>query len=477
MTSNLNADMLSQRLAATLATYRGDRSLVNALGDFIRFASESQIVRINPIAFARARNLPEQHVIDLFLHARKAGLLTMEWLYVCRGCGQVVESFTVLNDANEHFFCKTCLGHRDADLSDFVEVGFSVSPAVRASRFHDPSTLTAEESADFSVSENAVNADSVPLRQIFKRDTMFVCYVEAGETRTINLMLESGHVGFSHGLDLEVNAGKAGPNDPVHCVYRENRVPEPILEVAPGPLEYHLTNGTSSRFRALALKIANPERWNVRLADFLSGSQLLSTQTFLDLFPSETVMSSGGLAVKRVTLLFTDLKGSTALYDRIGDMKAFNLVRQHFGVLRDVITANEGALVKTIGDAVMASFTEPSNAVRAARDMLTQIADYNAAAGEEIIVLKIGAHCGPSLAVTLNDHLDYFGQTVNLAARVQGLAEANEIWLTDDLYGQATNSQDLKDFEVDQLSVRLKGIDRDVLVHRLRLLKTGYPRG
>ncbi len=477
MTSNLNEGLLADRLAATQATYRGDRVLVNALGDFIRSASERQIVRINPIAFARARNLPEQQVIDLFLHARKAGLLTMEWHYVCRGCGQIVESFTVLNDAGEHFFCNTCLGHRDADLSDFVEVGFSVSPAVRASRFLAPSNLTAEENAEFSVSENALNADSIPLRQVFKRDTIFVCYVDAGETRTFNLMLEPGHVGFSHGRDLEVKVGKSGPNDPVHCVYRENRVPEPVVEVAPGPLEFHLTNGTSSRFRALALKIVNPERWSVKLADFLSGSQLLSTQTFLDLFPSETLMSSGGLAVKRVTLLFTDLKGSTALYDRIGDMKAFNLVRQHFGVLRDVITANEGALVKTIGDAVMASFTEPSNAVRAARDMLTQIAEYNAAAGEEIIVLKIGAHCGPCLAVTLNDHLDYFGQTVNLAARVQGLAEANEIWLTDDLYRQAGLSPDLKDYDADQLSVRVKGIDREVLVHRLRLQKAGHPRG
>lgn len=477
MTSNLNEGLLAERLVATQATYRGDLSLVNALGNFIRSASESQIVRINPIAFARARNLPEQQVIDLFLHARKAGLLTMEWHYVCRGCGQIVESFTTLNDAGEHFFCKTCLGHRDADLSDFVEVGFSVSPAVRASRFLDPSTLTAEENLEFSVSENAHNADSIPLRQIFKRGGLFVDYVDAGETKTFKLMLEPGHVGFSHGRDLEVKAGKSGPNDPVRCLYLENRVAEPFLEVSPGPFEFHLTNGTSSRFRASAFQIANPGRWSVKLADFLSGSQLLSTQTFLDLFPSETVMSSGGLAVKRVTLLFTDLKGSTALYDRIGDMKAFNLVRQHFGVLRDVITANEGALVKTIGDAVMASFTEPSNAVRAARDMLARIAEYNAAAGEEIIVLKIGAHCGPSLAVTLNDHLDYFGQTVNLAARVQGLAEANEIWLTDDLYRQAGNSQDVKDFEVDQLSVRVKGIDRDVLVHRLRLLKTGHPRG
>ena len=71
----------------------------------------------------------------------KAGLLTMEWHYVCRVCGSIIESFQTLNAAGEHSFCKTCLVNRDADLSDFVEIGFSASKAVRASRFHDPETL------------------------------------------------------------------------------------------------------------------------------------------------------------------------------------------------------------------------------------------------------------------------------------------------------------------------------------------------
>jgi len=110
-------------------------------------------------------------------------------------------------------------------------------------------------------------------------------------------------------------------------------------------------------------------------------------------------------------------------------MKAFNVVRQHFGVLRDVIAADHGALVKTIGDAVMASFHEPLDAIRAALDMLAQFRRFNESAGEELIMLKIGAHVGPCLAVTLNERLDYFGQTGNLAARVQGLAAENEIYL------------------------------------------------
>jgi class 3 adenylate cyclase len=201
----------------------------------------------------------------------------------------------------------------------------------------------------------------------------------------------------------------------------------------------------------------------------------LSTQTFLDLFPSETVMSAGGLAVKRVALLFTDIKGSTALYDRIGDMKAFNLVRQHFGMLRDVIAANRGALVKTIGDAIMASFHEPLNAIRAALDMLAQIRRFNDSVGEELITLKIGAHVEHCLAVTLNGRLDYFGQTVNLAARVQGLAAENDIYMSDEIYRLPGAADLLAAMQCEAQTVHVKGIAREIGVHALRSRHQGRP--
>ena len=80
--------------------------------------------------------------------------------------------------------------------------------------------------------------------------------------------------------------------------------------------------------------------------------------------------------------------------------------------------------MKTIGDAVMASFVDPLDGLRAALDMRARIAQFNADAGGDLIGLKIGLHAGACLAVTLNDRLDYFGQTVNIAARVQALAGA-----------------------------------------------------
>ncbi len=108
-------------------SYANSEGLVRELERFVRTAPDDQIVQINPIQYAADRGRGEAQIIDLFLHARKAGLLIMEWHYVCRGCGAIIASFHTLNAANEHSFCKTCLKNRDTDLSDFVEIGFTVS--------------------------------------------------------------------------------------------------------------------------------------------------------------------------------------------------------------------------------------------------------------------------------------------------------------------------------------------------------------
>jgi class 3 adenylate cyclase len=149
-------------------------------------------------------------------------------------------------------------------------------------------------------------------------------------------------------------------------------------------------------------------------------------------------------------------------------MNAFDLVRQHFGYLRECIRRNSGALVKTIGDAVMASFVDPLAALRAALDMRAEIARFNADAGGDLIGLKLGLHTGACLAVTLNDRLDYFGQTVNIAARVQALSSAGEIVLTDDVLALPGAAELVAGLELESGSVQLKGVAGEVRVHRVR---------
>ncbi|WP_281170850.1 adenylate/guanylate cyclase domain-containing protein [Chitinilyticum litopenaei] len=163
---------------------------------------------------------------------------------------------------------------------------------------------------------------------------------------------------------------------------------------------------------------------------------MLTNQTFRDIYRGDTLDVDQRLQLTSLSFLFTDLKGSTGLYERVGDLQAFDLVRAHFGVQTEAVTAAHGAVVKTIGDAVMATSASPERAVAAALQMRAAMRRLNAERGREDLVVKIGIHEGACLAVSLNDRLDYFGQTVNIAARVQGLADSQSIFATEPIVRQ-----------------------------------------
>ncbi len=204
----------------------------------------------------------------------------------------------------------------------------------------------------------------------------------------------------------------------------------------------------------------------------LTAPEVISLQAFRDLFAEATLRPGDDAGVSQVALLFTDLRGSTELYERVGDAAAYNLVRGHFTLLADIVRNHDGAVVKTIGDAVMASFDEPVNAVRAALAMQTRIA--TSAQGGEHLVLKVGVHAGPSVVVTLNDRLDYFGSTVNMAARLQGQSVGGDIVLSQAIASDPAVREILGAVPKRAETVALKGFTEPVGF--LRVLSLGTPR-
>ncbi|MET0683000.1 MAG: DUF5939 domain-containing protein [Casimicrobiaceae bacterium] len=447
-------------------SFPGQDALLRALESFVRTADDPQVVRIDPIPFAAARGIDEEDAIDLFLHGRKAGLFSMEWQCVCPGCGEIAQSFQSLRSANARFFCKVCITERDADLSGFIEITFTLSRAVRESRYHDPASLDAESYVlDYRFTANGVVDGGPSLRDFYRKCAVLTAFVEPGETKSFPLEIGPGFLFFTSGPVVEVRKELDRPNPPVAFTHDENASEAPNVTVAPGTLEFVFTNPSAKRVPLLGINV--PDHYQIKLERYLSGARLLSHQTFLDLFPSETIVSAEGLGVTEIALLFTDIAGSTALYERIGDVKAFQLVQQHFGLLRDAIRRHSGALVKTIGDAVMASFHRPLDALRASLEMRASIARFNEAFGEEMIALKMGAHVGTCLAVTLNGQLDYFGQAVNVAARIQGLASSNEICISGAMYRVPGAPELLAGCTLDGEPMRVKGIDREIVVYRI----------
>jgi class 3 adenylate cyclase len=174
-----------------------------------------------------------------------------------------------------------------------------------------------------------------------------------------------------------------------------------------------------------------------------------------------------GLAIRDIALLFTDIRGSTALYQRIGDLNAFQLVQQHFDLLRETTVRHGGAIVKTIGDAVMAAYPDAALAVGAALDMLGAIERFNEDQPERPVSLKIGIHHGAAIAVTLNDELDYFGQTVNIASRVQEMADAAEIWITEAVWRYPGVQALLEPYPAEPHTAEFHGIEQPMTVVRI----------
>jgi class 3 adenylate cyclase len=163
-----------------------------------------------------------------------------------------------------------------------------------------------------------------------------------------------------------------------------------------------------------------------------TAAEVTALQMFRDLFASEALRAGDQISVGSLTVLFTDLKNSTRLYREIGDATAFGRVMNHFDVLKQAIAEHDGALVKTIGDAVMAVFRRPANALRAMMDAQQRLA--NPPDGMLPLTLKAGMHAGPCIAVTLNDRLDYFGSTVNLAARLEGQSTGDDVVVSSAVY-------------------------------------------
>ncbi len=203
----------------------------------------------------------------------------------------------------------------------------------------------------------------------------------------------------------------------------------------------------------------------------LSGLELIHYPIFRTLFGEQVLSDREQMQIASVTVLFTDITGSTEMYEKLGDVLAYNIVRDHFDILFEQTEKQGGTILKTIGDAVMASFIRNELALRAIIDALEQFRQYNNKhCTDEQVHIKIGIHRGPAILVNLNERLDYFGSTINKAARIQAIAKSGEICFSEQVYQDAVFMQCLKERGLKNLnrhSVNLKGIDGPQTVYKI----------
>ena len=450
--------------------------VVDAIERLVADAPDHQLCRINPLAFAAKNGLDEEDTIAAFLHATRIGMFDIAWNVLCPGCGGVLDTNATLKTVQkEEYVCALCADSYQPTLDEMVDVTFTVSPRLRRITAHSPDDLPPTEYLRQLYWGSGVDVPEEGYQQLV--DDIMLDHVElaAGEKGVLAIQLPAEFIivfePVTHSAQfIDVKGEPTRDRQTLSLSYDREHTHNQTLEMRPGPLRIALENRTDTRVLP-SVFIAGHALHDLlgRRRPFLTAKRLLSNQTFRDLYRTDTLDVDQRLKITSLTFLFTDLRGSTELYERVGDLVAFDLVRAHFHVLHEIVASEAGAVVKTIGDAVMATFPTPDRAVAAALRMREAMRELNSSNDREDLLLKIGVHEGPCIAVTLNERQDYFGSTVNIASRVQGLANSQSIFATGSVVEDKKTIELLKSKALTPQSnnVSLRGIEREVLVYAI----------
>jgi class 3 adenylate cyclase len=423
--------VLSERLISQGAS----PDIIKRLAEMIERADDLTLARLRSHALADYWNLPRRDVLEACLWATRTGLLDLQWEMICPHCRGSAETSPSLTGIKREVYCDTCDVDFSINFDRAVELTFRPNPSVRV-----------VEGLQFCVGGPQVTPHII-LQQL----------LTPGARRELAVPLEAGRYRLR---SSELSGGqylKASTEGSSEATLKasEEGWPEEELCLATRP-KLLLENATDREQYFVLERMA----WSDQAA---TAAEVTALQVFRDLFANEALRPGEQISVGTLTVLFTDLRGSTQLYREIGDAPAFGCVMNHFDVLREAISEEDGAMVKTIGDAVMAVFRRPAGALRAflsAQQVLASPPE-----GKRPLLLKVGIHTGPCIAVTLNGRLDYFGCTVNMAARLEGLSSGGDVVISSAVQADPEVSEMIDgpgaELTATPFEVMLKGFDEE----------------
>ena len=427
---------LKQKLISDLQSVSATEQalrIANRLIDFIEHGDDLDASRIRAYKLADLWNEPRRLVLEVCLRATRTGLLDFQWDLLCPLCRGAKQTGLSLKDINAEVHCETCKIDFTANFDRYVELTFRPNPAVR--RLDVPSFCIGSP----HWTPHVVVQQLLPPRE--QRE--FSLPLELGNYRLRTLELPGSQ-------DLTVSAGGATT---AGLKLSESGWDQEALQV-----NEQFSLAVENETDAEQLLMLERLEWSDQAT---TAAEVTALQMFRDLFATEALRPGEQISVGTLTVLFTDLRNSTQLYREIGDATAFGRVMSHFDVVKKAIAEHDGAVVKTIGDAVMAVF-------RCAADGLVAMLEVQRALAEppdggNPLQLKAGLNTGPCIAVTLNDRLDYFGSTVNMAARLECLSSGSDVIISGSVYEDARVRELIEsdNFLVEPFDMTLKGFENE----------------
>lgn len=416
-----------------LSEISGDPELAYKLIQTIRESEFTVLKNIQPLDVAKYWDVPLHRVLDIFFHASKIGILNHSWGIVCPDCKLVQQQIQQLSEATSPLYCNNCQKEFELDFHNSILLTFEPSPLVR--KLPDKT---------FSFGSPA-KQPHIKLLQ----------YIHPGQKKFVKVQLEPGNYKFYSDSLKGIVYASVSEDGMEHATLTFNET---------YPNDQHVKLSTNPN---LVIHNQTDERIFIKGEDLdwkrycIPASEVTSLQQFRNLFPMELLRQNEKMKANSITVLFTDIFNSSSIYNNVGDETAIGQVINHFEILRRIVREERGATVKTIGDAIMAVFQYPTDAVRAFK----RAQDYfkNHSSTESPIYLKGGMHMGDCTALTLNNTIDYFGNTVNIASRLVEKANSQELVISNEAY-KHNDLRHYLDKHRDKVSVNhfdtsLKGFD------------------
>lgn len=412
-----------------------DADILDKVVNYIRRADDLKLKRIRPYELADHWDISRKKVLEVFLRAAKADLLNFNWNLHCPHCRSIQHSVKTLNQIHEPIYCDDCEREFKVNFNKTIQLTFSPNPLVRK-----------------------INRARYSMRDPRSKSHVFVQqYLHPGEDRFLKINLPKGtyllRSSKSKGT-ATVHVSKDG-SETVHIELHSKGLTGEEANIVQTP-NLSLKN-SSSHAQLVTLE---RKSWN---GQSVSAAEATSMQLFRDLFSDEVLKKGEKISVDNLTFMFTDLFDSTGIYNEEGDDKAVGQVINHFEILQQAVASEDGAIVKTIGDSVMAVFCEPEQAFRAYLHAQQMLNDDNQFKNN--LQLKAGIHHGSCVAANLNSRIDYFGATVNIASRFVDYASENEVIISEQMFANHNLHKLLNSHQtqssIKNISTRLKGFDKE----------------
>lgn len=372
--------------------------VLDTLEQYLEFASDLDVARLRPLAFAERFGLKPDEVVEACLLAAREGALILLWDILCPTCRIPSDVKETLKGLADHGHCEACNADYELDFAKSIELIFRAHPEIRTA-----------ETKTYCVGGPAFSSHVVAQIRL-----------QADERLNLQLRLNDGQYRLR------------GPQLPYVIDFRvapTGRVGRWEIDLA-RPIAKQDVPTIRGGEQVLSLFNSHSDPRQIRIerlasrADALTAADAARLPAFRDWFPDEVLSPGQMVSLTTVTLLGCQIASASELYAALSDQAACSYILKHLQSMASIVSSHSGCVIKTMNDGLNTVFPSTHHAIAAASEIAHASAAWD-------VTIRQAIHQGSAIVATINDRLDYFGETPQFLEELLYRSLPNELWISD----------------------------------------------